>query len=625
MKKYGINHGGIWNMMSKKLKALVSVFLCALCVLVSTVVCSAVSETYTLNEIDDMSVTLPDGMTAVTRSSNSSDKYFSLFGLDYNATMDNFKSGDIYLQGMNEPSTLTITVTMTKTEDSESIKNYNLLDRDKLTEIMGNFLTQTEYSACTPDQSSDKQIVWMLFDTNVTAGNDRIKAYQAHTVYDGMSINVTLQRNGSNVTNDDYSVFSGIVSSVSFGKASFGEGMITAIIIAAALIVIILLLIFIIRLKRNRRINGKINSTAESRNERILKELADEYNLSDKSRANNQEEQTEEYYEDYSDAFVDIGGQTEREYESSYIQDEEYERQIENNIRDNYFDENNVNDYQEFTDNKSERYVSDEEVDEILSGAHSLDDSVAREVYRERKADKNACEKIDSIQNETEPEVVYVSDESEKNSQPMYSDNDNEENLDLTEDGLTELDEFNNDEVLVREDSKQSRFEDSYDFFEEAPKKKMGIISNKEIDEAEDYDVINEIEQRATKVSREESKEPSFAEKTITGLKKFGRGVKSFGVHCGYFCTNVYRMIKRKRAIAKRKKAEQERIERAKARAERQRQQRRATSDGSLVKVHSRTDRRPAPNSTQNRNRRPTPSQVGRKPSSSQSSRNRKS
>lgn len=66
MKKYGINHGGIWNMMSKKLKALVSVFLCALCVLASTVVCSAVSETYTLNDIDDMSVTLPDGMTAVT-------------------------------------------------------------------------------------------------------------------------------------------------------------------------------------------------------------------------------------------------------------------------------------------------------------------------------------------------------------------------------------------------------------------------------------------------------------------------------------------------------------------------------------------------------------------------------
>lgn len=606
-------------MISKKLKVFVSFLMCALCVLISTSVCSAVSETYTINDIDEMSLTLPDGMTAVTRSSKDSDKYFSLFGLDYNATMENFKSGDIYLQGMNESSSLTITVTMTKTDVSENIKNYNLLDRDKLTEVMGNFLTQTEYSSCTPDQSSDKQIVWMLFDTNVTAGNDKIKAYQAHTVYDGMSINVTLQRNGSNVKSEDYSVFSGIVSSVSFGKTSFGEGLITAIIIAAALIVIILLLIFIFRLRHKRRINGKINSAAEQKNEQILKELANEYNLSDKSDSDGQGEQSESYYDlkDFSESFVDIGNKSERNYESSYIQDEEYEQQIESNIKDNYFDENSSDDNQEYADKKYGHYASDAEIDEILSGAHSIDDSVAREVYREKKPDNNVVDEIEDVDNATEPEDIYSSEKSADNSQPTYSDNENDENLDLTEDGLTEIEEFNNDEVLVREASKQSRFEDSYDFFEEAPKKKMGIISNKEIDEAEDYDVINEIEQRASKVSREEPQEPSFGEKTLEGIKRFCRGVKSFGVHCGYFCTNVYRMIKRKRMIAKRKKLEQERIERAKARAERQRQQRRAAQDGSLVKVHSRTDRRPAPSNAKNRNRRPSSSQTRRNPSSS--------
>lgn len=606
-------------MMSKKLKALVSAFLCALCALAGTAVCSAVSETYTINDIDDMSVTLPDGMTAVTRSSQSSDKYFSLFGLDYNTTMDNFKSGDIYLQGMNEPSTLTITVTMTKTEDSESIKNYNLLDRDKLTEVMGNFLTQTEYSSCTPDQSSDKQIVWMLFDTNVTAGNDKIKAYQAHTVYDGMSINITLQRNGSNVTGEDYSVFSGIISSVSFGKTSFGGGIVTVIIIAAALLVIILLLIFIIRMKRNRRANGKTNSTAEYRNEKILRELADEYNLSHKSSSDSQNEQSDDYYDDYSDDFVDIGRQAERDYEHLYVQDEEYERQIESDIKHNYFDEKSAS--EEFADNKSERYVSDEEIDEILSDAHSIESGVAREVYREKKPDNNTDELLENDENEIQNEEAYDADKSDDNSESVYSDAENEEELDLTEDGLTELDEFNNDEVLVRDYSKQSKFEDSYDFFEEAPKKKMGIISNKEIDEAEDYDVINEIEQRASKVSREEPEEPPIGEKALSGIKSFFGGIKSFGVHCGYFCTNVYRMIKRKRAISKRKKAEQERIERARARAERQRQQRRAASDGSLVKVHSRTDRRPV--SAANQNRRPASSKVRRNPSSSRPDRKR--
>ena len=63
-------------MMPKKLKAMVAVALCVLLLLAGTAVCGAVSQAYTIKDIDDMSVTLPDGMTAVTRSSDSSDKYF---------------------------------------------------------------------------------------------------------------------------------------------------------------------------------------------------------------------------------------------------------------------------------------------------------------------------------------------------------------------------------------------------------------------------------------------------------------------------------------------------------------------------------------------------------------------
>lgn len=604
-------------MMPKKLKAMFAVILCVLLLLAGTAVCGAVSQAYTIKDIDDMSVTLPDGMTAITRSSDSSDKYFSLFGLDYETTMTNFENGDIYLQGMNEPSTLTITVTMTKTKDSESIRNYSLLERDKLTEVMGNFLTQSEYSSCTPDQNIDRNIVWLMFDTDVTTATGSIKAYQAHTVYDGMSINVTLQRNGSNVTGDDYAVFSGIVSSASFGRTSFVSGIIPIIIIAAALIVIVLLLIFIIRLKHNQRVNNKNKRAAESRNEQVLRELADKYNLNEKPQNENQSEEnvqrkyTDEYFED----FVDIGANKENDYESRYIQDEEYEQQLENNIKESYFGDD---DNRSAEADKSERYVSDEEIDEILSGAHSFDESVAREVYREQKHENSLNQQSDeNAQPETEQQSADEAEASEYDAENSDNDGD-DENLDLTADGLTELEEFNNDEVLVREESNQSKFENSYDFFEEAPKKKMGIISNKELDEAEDYDVISEIEQRASKVSREEPKEVSAGEKVLAGIKAFGMGVKSFGVHCGYFCTNVYRLIKRKRMIAKRKKAEQERLERARERAERQRRTRRASEDGSLVKVHSRTDRRPAPSTAQNRSRRPSAAQTRRKPSASQ-------
>ena len=79
-------------------------------------------------------------------------------------------------------------------------------------------------------------------------------------------------------------------------------------------------------------------------------------------------------------------------------------------------------------------------------------------------------------------------------------------------------------------------------------------------------------------------------------MKKVGGGIKSFGVHCGYFCTNVSRMIKRKHAMKKRQKAEEERRERARQRAERQRAQRREMENGGLVQVHSRSESRTAQN-----------------------------
>ena len=63
-----------------------------------------------------------------------------------------------------------------------------------------------------------------------------------------------------------------------------------------------------------------------------------------------------------------------------------------------------------------------------------------------------------------------------------------------------------NDEDLVREKAKEARFRNSNDFFDEAPRKTVGVISSRDIDEAEEYDVIGEVERRATEVEREAHK-----------------------------------------------------------------------------------------------------------------------
>ena len=152
-----------------------------------------------------------------------------------------------------------------------------------------------------------------------------------------------------------------------------------------------------------------------------------------------------------------------------------------------------------------------------------------------------------------------------------------------------EEEEFDNDEELLRQQAREIKFSDSDDFFEEAPKKTMGVISSADIQNAEDYDVINEVEKRVSQVESENTdRDNSFA----GTLKNVCRGFKSFGIHLGYFCTNLSRMIKRKIAANKRRKMEEERRERAKVRAAREERQMREMQEGGLVRVHSRNERR---------------------------------
>jgi hypothetical protein len=257
----------------------------------------------------------------------------------------------------------------------------------------------------------------------------------------------------------------------------------------------------------------------------------------------------------------------------------------------------------------------------------SLEDTITFEKYDDREIyDAEFIEPVEETY-----EVSTITDDVD-NEESEYDEDYNEylfeEELDLTEDGLTENDEFNNDEELVRDQAKHAKFSDSSDFFDEAPNKVYGIINNRDFDSAEDYDVIDEIEERVTAVENEvEDVDTGMPiderlNKIGDGLKKFGSGVKNFGIHCGYFATNVYRMVKHKRAVARRKKEEQERRERARISAEKRKQQnRRAVENGGLVQVHSRTDRKPtAQNSS---NRRPTSNgQVKRRrPTSSEQAR----
>lgn len=587
-------------------KKITAVFCALMCVIDSVLTCSAAPQRYTISEIDDMVISLPGDMSAITRSSKNSDRYFSVFGLDYNTTMKNFENGDIYLQGMDSMSAVTVTVTMTKTDESKGIGNYNLLEADKLSQVSSNFLSQSEYTSCTPDTAG--KIVWLNFDTNVTSNGLSIRAYQANTVYDGMSVSITLQRNSGNVTAEDYATFTEIVSSVSFLKESAIGSMIPYIIIGASVLVILLLIILMIVVKHAKKRRKK------NKNDKILEELAGKY--TSKRRNNPAKEQSEysvyedENFEDNKNGYSDTASENNDDdytFDKTEIDSEDFFKGVEQNGNED------VKIY-----SPSERKIDDSEVEEILSykrmaaqkAAAEAEESFAEVVYSN---EKNA-EKAEEPETETEPEEIEESEtapseEAEKKSDKIVE----------IEDGLfgetdeTDEEDYNNDEELVREEAKRTKFKDSDDFFEEAPKKTIGVISSKELRDAEDFDVISEVEERVKEV---EKPSQNAGKSFVEAVKKVGGGIKSFGVHFGYFCTNVSRMIKRRHAMKKRQKAEAERRERARQRAERQRAQRREMENGGLVQVHSRSERRPSQNRRPVQQRRPSSQQ--RRPSNPQ-------
>ncbi len=563
-------------MNAKRLRQVVILIICmitAFCGIVS----AQAAESYTVTELDDMVITLPDGMSAITRKSSSSDKYFSVFGLDYSTTLRTFENSDIYLQGMDNMASITVTVTMTKTDESKSIGNYVQLNQDELTKIRNNFLNLGEYNSCTPDNG--EKLVWLIFDVAVSGGGNTIKTYQANTVYDGMSINITMQRNEGNVTDSDYRTFSQMVSSVDFLKGGFTTDIMPYIIIGGTIVLIILLLIIIIFAGR------AVKHSKRRKNNAILEELASKYNLSGKN--------DEDVYD--IDKFDDSNSN--QSYDTGSV------------LKHGFVTEDSI-DNQE---SKRSGYSSDDEIDDIINSAKEYknalnlysednegyktdsmnDGNKSEEDRQDTSAEKSEKHEAISLHPEDLSEYTEASESESKETEDNTYDKPTDDFYTEAIFGsdIPEEDDFENDEELVRQQAKRSKFDSGYDFFEEAPKKIMGVIKSRDIKDAEDYDVIEEVEEKVTKVETEGERKPN---QLIVFFAGAGRSIKSFGIHLGYFCKNISIMIKRKRAAAKRKKADEERRERARKRAEREKQRASVQrEDSGLVRVHSRSERRP--------------------------------
>lgn len=635
-------------MIAKNIKRIFTTFVCAALVACTAFVCNAAGSKIQIEKLDNMTIQLPDDMLGITRDSKSTDKYFSVFGLDYDKTMSDFKSSDIFMQAMDNKATTTVTVTMTRNGDSEGIKNYKLLSEEKLYEVRDNFISQGEYISCTPDEAAD--LVWLMFDLNVSSGSDKIKAYQANTVYDGMSINVTIQHNGGNVTSADYQTLKSILSTVTFNsKADPNGDFTTYVYIGIIALVIILFIIVMIASKKAKKKNKK------SKNEKILRELTDKYKSDNKPARKPQNEDIMSIYKAYdemknSDTEISSGRKDDDFDDYKDIDEEEvkvriYEKptvsdaEIDAIVNESKARFKNEGTDVEIIETKAEKLEPDEVIaDEIEEAQEDLQTDEVVDTVAEDEPEKaeNTEETVTSNESEEDFESDDCSDDEkyEDAAQSEISEADSEEDEtqadEVTEVSAEEVDSADDDETdediendeedeeeLRREAEKNTAddFDEGYDFFEEKPRRIVGIIDvdSSDLKNAVDYDVLSEEEKRAVEV--ETATDNDKTENFVEIASKAGNGIKNFFVHCGYFCTNVSRLVKRKYAAKKRKKAELERRERERMRIQQAAQRR--DSNG-LVKVHSATQKRPQ---SQYRNSQPNRKAPSRRPQQNNSRR----
>ena len=258
--------------MNKKLTGrLLSLAMCVLMAAVSCFTAFAAGQTVTIEECDNLQITLPDNMTAVTRTSDADDSYYTSHNLSYVDVQEAFLNGDIYMQAMDDNSDVTLTMSCLETD----AKDFDSLSEDELNEMARRFVasinSEVQYNSSTADEAGI-DTPWIFFDMSVTDPDGNVShQYQATTVHNGKNITLNLYRNGGDVNESDYALLESIARTVQIPAKPFymnrwfwlfGGGTVVAILL------IIIIIIIVSSVKRRNK---------QTKNDKILEELAGKY------------------------------------------------------------------------------------------------------------------------------------------------------------------------------------------------------------------------------------------------------------------------------------------------------------------------------------------------------------
>lgn len=242
------------------------------------------AEPITVKECDNLVLTLPDNMTAVTRAADRDDPYFARHNISYDEVMDAFHASDSYLQAMDDDNTITLTLSYLST----GAKDFKDMNDEQLADMARSFLGSTDlnvqYNACTQDEAG-QEMVWLFLNTTVSnEDGSSFTQYQATTVSGGQNITLTLYRNVGDVLPEDYTVLESVAKTVEPPQVFPLKRILPLVLMIvglAAAVVLVVLLIKVIRSKEPAKEAAAVkteatpvNSKQKTKNEKILEELA---------------------------------------------------------------------------------------------------------------------------------------------------------------------------------------------------------------------------------------------------------------------------------------------------------------------------------------------------------------
>ena len=557
----------------------------------------AANTAYEIKELN-MSVPVPNDMLVLTRETTKSDSFFSEFGLDYDETMENLTSGNIYLQAVKDDSLLTLTVTMTKTDESEKIGSYSSLSEVELTNIKEALLKDKSYKSASFVES--KGVKYINLSMSYKVDDKTVKAQQYNTVINGENINITLQSApDSKLTKADKETLAGIISETTILSENFfsknKDLLIYGGVTLIGIILVVVVIIVVVRFRKNPK----------RRHHNLVHEMAHERRISEttqipRPRVNPAAEQTQSFLTNY-EPLEEIDKPKKREKARVAAEKAEQAKVFSEPV---------------IEEAAVEAAIADVEVEETASEATEVPETVeAVEAFPNMdEVFDSPLEEDTATVEETAVPVIEETAEPEKAEEAEITAEAEEaaETVEAVQPATVAQSFESVDGVEVFDGG----FEESSDYFDEGPDNEENYVFDHEYDEEDEVEADEYVSER-----RSRQKNPAeIGKKVKKVLAAIGRVLLAIGkgiliafkyfflgiwyviTHIRYFCINLYRMIKRNRAKKKRIKAEQQRRREASERrrvqreAERARQQRNAQRRDSndLIKVRSSGDRRPS-------------------------------